>query len=81
MGAYVGPRRVRPFLCYAATRAKERAEDALRWEYVAEAIRLAPQQKYPTKHLRDMLHQKPQDTRSGDEIAADVIKAAGLELV
>ena len=81
MGAYVGPRRVRPFLCYAAVRAKERAEDALRWEYVAEAIRLAPQQKYPTQHLRDMLHPKPQDTRSGDEIAADVIKAAGLELV
>ena len=72
---------MRPFLCYAAARAKERAEDALRWEYVAEALRLAPQQKYPTKHLRDMLHPKPQDTRSGDEIAADVIKAAGLELV
>jgi hypothetical protein len=48
---------------------------------VAEALRLAPQHKYPTQHLKDMLHQKPQDTRSGDEIAADVIKAAGLELV
>ena len=81
MGAYVGPRRVRPFLCYAASRAKERAEDALRWEYVAEALRLAPQQKYPTRHLSDMLHPSPQDTRSGDEIAAEVIKAAGLELV
>lgn len=80
MGAYVGPRRVRPFLCYAAARAKERAEDALRWEYVAEALRLAPQQKYPTRHLRDLLHPSPRDTRSGDEIAADVIKAAGLEL-
>lgn len=53
----------------------------MRWEYVAEALRLAPQQKYPTSHLRDLLHPKPQDTRSGDEIAADVIKAAGLELV
>lgn len=72
---------MRPFLCYAASRAKERAEEALRWEYVAEALRLAPQQKYLTQHLRDMLHPKPQDTRSGDEIAADVIKAAGLELV
>lgn len=72
---------MRPFLCYAAARAKERAEEALRWEYVAEALRLAPQQKYLTQHLRDMLRPKPQDTRSGDEIAADVIKAAGLELV
>lgn len=53
----------------------------MRWEYVAEALRLAPQQKYPTQHLGDMLHPKPKDTRSGDEIAADVIKAAGLELV
>lgn len=53
----------------------------MRWEYVADAIRLAPQQKYPTQHLRDLLHPEPQDTRSGDEIAADVIKAAGLELV
>ena len=81
MGAYVGPRRVRPFLCHAAARAKERAEDAMRWEYVAEALRLAPQQKYPMQHLRDMLHPKPQDTRSGEEIADEVIKAAGLELV
>lgn len=72
---------MRPFLCYAAARAKERAEDALRWEYVAEALRLIPQQKYPTSHLRELLHPKPQDTRTGDEIAADVIKAAGLELV
>ena len=53
----------------------------MRWEYVAEALRLAPQQKYPTQHLRDLLHPKTRDTRSGDEIAADVIKAAGLELV
>lgn len=81
MGAYVGPRRVRPFLCYAATMAKDRAENALRWEYVAEALRLAPQQKYPTQHIRDLLHPKTRDTRSGDEIAVDVIKAAGLELV
>lgn len=81
MGAYVGPRRVRPFLCYAAARAKERAENALRWEYVAESIRLAPQSKYINVTLRDVLHPRQQDTRSGDEIAADVIKAAGLELV
>lgn len=53
----------------------------MRWEYVAEALRLAPQQKYPTRHLRELLNPKTQDTRSGDEIAADVIKAAGLELV
>lgn len=53
----------------------------MRWEYVAEALRLAPQQKYPISHLRELLHPKPQDTRTGDEIAADVIKAAGLELV
>ena len=72
---------MRPFLCYSAAKAKERAEDALRWEYVAEAIRLAPQQRYPTSHLRDLLNPRPCDTRTGDEIAADVIKAAGLELV
>lgn len=53
----------------------------MRWEYVAESIRLAPQSKYINVTLRDVLHPRPQDTRSGDEIAADVIKAAGLELV
>lgn len=34
--------------------------------------------EYKENRFADILDPKPQDTRSGDEIAADVIKNAGL---
>ena len=36
---------------------------------------------YMTNKLSDILDPKPVDNRTGDEIAADIIKRAGLEVV
>ena len=36
------------------------------------------EQKYPAKRWYDTLVRTPADNRTGDEIALDVIKAAGL---
>lgn len=49
--------------------------------YIAESLRNIPQQKFMSKTLMDVLNQKPIDKRSGDEIALDVIKKAGLQMV
>lgn len=46
--------------------------------YIADSLQLATQNKHLVKSLHDILYPKPIDTRTGDEIAADVIKAAGL---
>lgn len=42
---------------------------------------LAPQGKYLSASWRELSEPRPIDTRSGDEIAADVIGRLGLEVV
>ena len=46
--------------------------------YVAECLRSIPQNKYLNKPLYDIIYRKEEDTRTGDEIALDVIERAGL---
>lgn len=48
--------------------------------YVCEALHLAPQDKYLTAHYADLITPKKADTRSADEIAADIIRRAGLHI-
>ena len=43
---------------------------------MADTLQLAGQNKYPVQRYVELL--KPIDTRSGDEIAADVIQTLGL---
>ncbi len=45
---------------------------------VAENTANAHSGTYPQKHLLDILDPPPPDDRTGDEIAADIIKRAGL---
>ena len=53
-------------------------EEAYRF-YVTRSLQLAPQQKHLIDSFMDILkNTKKVDTRSGDEIAADVISRAGL---
>ena len=47
--------------------------------YVARSLQLIPQNQYMTKTYYDIIKQpQKQDLRTGDEIAADVMKNAGL---
>lgn len=45
--------------------------------YVTDALQNIPQNKYSTVRWLDTL--KEQDTRTGDEIAIDVISSVGLK--
>ena len=46
--------------------------------YVTDSLQNIPRNKYTTKRFYDIIHPKPIDNKSGDEIAAEVIRAAGL---
>lgn len=48
--------------------------------YVTTALQNIPQGKYTQVSFYDMMYPKPEDTRSAEEIAHDVIEAAGLIL-
>lgn len=47
--------------------------------YVTDSLQLIPQNSYRTQRFYD-LTEKEVDNRTGDEIALDVIKKAGLKL-
>ena len=46
--------------------------------YVTESLRLQGENKYIQRSWLDIIDPKPVDTRSGDEIALDVIERTGL---
>lgn len=48
--------------------------------YVTDALQLAPQNKYNAKRWIDIIIKPPEDTRTPEEIAFDVIMKAGLVL-
>ena len=51
--------------------------------YIADSINLVPQNKYRTDSLKDLLFSDSENKhfdRSGDEIAADIIKKYGLNI-
>lgn len=52
-------------------------EDLKCHEYIATSLQLISQQKWLQTSLHDVLF-KEMDTRSGDEIAVDIITRAGL---
>lgn len=58
---------------------QERRELAYRI-YVTDSLQNIPQNKFFTNRFADNIIKKKEDTRSGDEIAADVIAQAGLSL-
>lgn len=48
---------------------------------IAENTANAHGGKYPVKKLQDILNPPPPDDRTGEEIAADIIKKSGLKVV
>lgn len=83
MGEYTGPRRARPFARYLSARQRREAEGAAYRVYLTESIRLAVQSRYIATPYLELVRgaAEPADTRSGDEIAADVIDKLGLKVV
>ncbi len=47
---------------------------------MTETLRLRGENKYITGSWTDMVRSETVDTRTGDEIAADVIRSAGLKI-
>lgn len=62
---------------YVEARVEKYKRDETYRIFVSESLRLAPQGKFITKSWHDIFD-APVDTRSGDEIAQDVILNAGL---
>lgn len=66
---------------------KEREDKAVKI-YYAECLRIITENtakmgggSYITVKLDDILNPKPVDNRTGEEIAADIIKRAGIEVI
>ena len=71
-----------PFFCYLDARDRAHLRDEAFRVYVAESLRLAPQGRALVKPYAEVvasLGERP-DTRTGEEIAADVITRLGLEV-
>jgi len=47
--------------------------------YVTESLRLAAERKYINSSWADIIKKKDYDSRTGNEIALDVMKLAGLK--
>ena len=48
--------------------------------YVTRSLQLVPQNKYISTSFDELLKPKKVDNRTGDEIAADIIRRAGLKV-
>ena len=66
---------------------KEQEDKAVK-NYYAECLRIITENtarmcegSYITAKLSDILNPKPVDNRTGEEIAADIIKRAGIEVI
>lgn len=75
-------------LRYAVTRLKIQQRDMAYRFYVTECLRIITENttrssggSFMQAKFSDLINPKPQDDRTGEEIAADIIKRAGLEVI
>ena len=73
---------------YAVARYQSQQRDLAYRIYVADCLRIITENtakigggSYITAKLFDIINPKPVDNRSGEEIAADIIKRAGIEVI
>lgn len=77
---------MRATIVYVVARFRKEEEEAIYRIYASDALRVIAMNggyhaaSYPQKRYAEMLDIKPQETRTGDEIAADVIKKCGLKV-
>lgn len=75
------------FMRYVNARYESQERDLAYRIYVTDCLRIISENtakysggKYVSASLHDILYPKPEDTRTGEEIAADIIRRAGLEV-
>ena len=73
---------------YAMARYQSQQRDLAYRIYVADCLRIISENtakmgggSYITVKLADIINPKPVDNRTGEEIAADIIKRAGIEVI
>ena len=73
---------------YAITRYQSQQRDLAYRIYVSDCLRIISENtarisngSYVTAKFTDIINPKPVDNRTGEEIAADIIKRAGIEVV
>lgn len=63
---------------YVEARITEYSREEAYRIYITKSLQLIPQSKYLTLDFKDAITPKKVDTRSGEQIALDIMKAAGL---
>ena len=73
---------------YATARFNQHQRDLAYRIYVTDCLRMATentakksQGSYTAARFYDIINPKPVDNRTGEEIAADIIKRAGIEVI
>ena len=73
---------------YAIARYQSQQRDLAYRIYVAECLRMIGENtakvsggSYMTAKFEDIINPNPVDNRTGEEIAADIIKRAGIEVI
>ena len=73
---------------YATARFNQHQRDLAYRIYVTDCLRMATentakmsQGSYNAERFYDIINPKPVDNRTGEEIAADIIKRAGIEVI
>lgn len=73
---------------YAMARYQSQQRDLAYRIYVADCLRIISENtakigggSYITAKFYDIINPKPADNRTGEEIAADIIKRAGIEVI
>ena len=73
---------------YAMARFNQHQRDLAYRIYVSDCLRIISENtakmgggSYITAKLADIINPKPIDNRTGEEIAADIIKMAGIEVI
>ena len=73
---------------YAVARYQSQQRDLAYRIYVADCLRIISENtakigggSYITAKFADIINPKPADNRTGEEIAADIIKRSGIEVI
>ena len=73
---------------YAMARYQSQQRDLAYRIYIADCLRMVTENtakavcgSYITAKFADIINPKPVDNRAGEEIAADIIKRAGIEVI
>ena len=68
-------------MAYLKERLKAENEGIAYRYYISDSLFYIGQNMHLTKKYRDIIHPPKEDTRTGDEIAMDVITRAGLKVI